>query len=157
MGRFTSPPAGRVGMVGQEAVGFIGVHEVVVGKPSDGSPDAAPAGELVPPWEQMRIFLVEFVLEPAECAAAPDRAGQSVAGPLARRQRFDVDKIGLVAVEVRVEVWVEFLRGESDLTGRGVDEPEVVVGILVSKRYDQLFKVDFGDVQHDGLLRARAT
>ena len=70
-------------MVGQEAVGFIGVHEVVVGKPSDGSPDAAPVGELVPPWEQMRIFLVEFVLEPAECAAAPDRAGQSVAGPLA--------------------------------------------------------------------------
>ena len=52
-------------MAGQEAAGSIVIDERIVGQPLDGPPLGAYITERVPRWQQVRMLLVELVLEAA--------------------------------------------------------------------------------------------
>src|SRR5450755_5046704 len=64
--------SGQVGvwMTGQEAAGSIVIDKRSAGQPLDGPSLGAHIAERVPRWQQVRILLVQFVLEAAEGAFA---------------------------------------------------------------------------------------
>ena len=77
----------RVRMVGQEAAGSVVIDERVVGQPLDRPALGAGIAERVPRWQQIRILLVEFVLEAAEGAFALDGPGPGRRRRCPRRSR----------------------------------------------------------------------
>jgi len=62
----TSLREGSVGVLGHESRGGLLADEGVVGEPFDGAAYGSGVAEGVPRWEQVRVFLVQFVLEPLE-------------------------------------------------------------------------------------------
>jgi hypothetical protein len=74
-------------MVGQETGGGIVGDEWIVGQPLDGPALGADITERVPRWQQVRMFVVKFVLEPAEGASALDGPGQPAPGAFKGRGR----------------------------------------------------------------------
>ena len=62
-------------MAAQEAVGLLVFNERVIGQPLDGTARGASIAERVPRWQQFRVLLMQFVLEPAEGARTMAGAG----------------------------------------------------------------------------------
>jgi hypothetical protein len=119
-------------VVGQESVGGLGVDERVVHQPLDRSALGSGVAEGVPDRQQMRVLLVQFVLEPAKRSSTLDGPGQPAAGPVVadsrgevghvpvpheRGQWIDADEIQLVEVDRVVAVDAGIGCPDYDLTG----------------------------------------
>ena len=150
-------------MAGKEAVRRAVVNERVISEPLHGPAPGPGVPEGVPRWQQVRVFLVEFVFEPAEGSLALDRPCQPATGALIGycvgevghvlvpdpgRQRIDDDQVQLIEVDRRLPVNAGVGRPERDLSrvGQMRRSPQNV-------RFDDLAKVcadHSGEPRQDG-------
>lgn len=147
----------------EELSGCIGVDELLIQQPLDGSTCCARVAEGVPRRHEIWVFLVQLVLEPPEGSLASDCPAQPPAGtvvtdsfgevdhvrvPHPRRKRIDWDEIHLVQVDGVLPVDAGVGSPERDPTSPWVNQPPVVVVGLIRQRGGDLVHVKAAELQH---------
>src|SRR5262245_51756737 len=117
----------------------------------------------MPGGQEVRVLLVQFVLEPAECAATVDRPRESPTGavvadlldkvghvliPDMGGQRIDSDQVQLVEINRIAPVNPEVAGPEHDLTSLRVHQPPPIIRILILQRGRNLVQIETLQVKH---------
>ena len=139
------------------------VDEGVAGEPFDGPAPGAGTAEPIPRGEEVGVFLMQFVFEPAEGAFALDGAAEPAPGPVIADvlgevghvlvpdvggQWPDGQQVQVVEVDRGVAVDAAVGGPEHDLAGLRIDEPPVLIAGLVRQCSGDLLQVKLAQVQH---------
>src|SRR4051812_19894999 len=150
-------------MADQVPAGLLVVNERVVRQALDGAPPGTGIAKGVPRRQQVRVLLVELVLEPAKGPLALDGPDQPASRPFIGhrlgevrhvlvpdpgRQGTDADQVQVVEVDWCLPVDAGVGRPEHHLPGLRVDQPAVLVVGLVSQRVSDLLKIQALQFKH---------
>ena len=133
------------------------VDQPLLSQPAHGSAPCPSIPETVPNGDQVRMALVELVLETPERALTLQRAVQGLAGsavadafcevghvlvPDVRRKGVDESEVQLIELDGVLTVDPGVTGPERDLAGSGVDQPSVLVVGLIREGGSDLLNVD---------------